>query len=374
MTAKVKIRQQILSNNLELPNIKGLQVTAECNKFFKALWHAYITSGQRTTENGIVTNTVSLPYWAQRIANPKLMNILLKILSDSGWITVSTRPNNNWSEAYLNESKLLKYCTQEELDHTRIHYKLRKYKLELHVEQNLGATKTKAKGRIFNSGLIRNGFAASGFVKYQFDTSMMSEYKDFVVKQINKGIEKMIVQYPQITEDHANYKELGIEIVDSYICHKEQYNAGPRTSDPRGRNNRGDLNKIGNPVGFKIMRALLVIPEEYRQTATKEGLTNKYLFIAELMGFKTGAIEEKISFGRKCYWANTLHTGTKESEIIENIWAIRTYEDIDNAFNSPFTNIFKRRAMKKQFNFEDPELTAYKWCVPIEIDMSALTY
>lgn len=41
-----------------------------------------------------------------------------------------------------------------------------------------------------------------------------------------------------------NYRELGNEVVDAYIYSDGIYNGGPRTSDPRGRNNRGDLSKI----------------------------------------------------------------------------------------------------------------------------------
>jgi hypothetical protein len=150
------------------------------------------------------------------------------------------------------------------------------------------------------------------------------------------------------------------------------YSGGPRTSDPRGRNNRGDLNRIGNPVGFKVMRSLLVIPEQYRNQATTAGLRNKFLFIAELMGFKSGSAQAKVDFGRKCYYTEATHPGTTDEHIVENLWILRTYQDITNAFgNTPLFGILSKRAIAGKLNFADPVIVSYKWQVPIEIDMSA---
>ena len=360
------IRQQILNNRLELPVIRDLKVTPEIQSMFRAMWHRYITKG--------ANEPTSMTYWAQRIANPKLHNQVLRILSDGGWVTVSTRPNNNWSEAYINESKLLTYCTKAELDRTRMYHKFSKYMLTLHHDdQDYGSAVTSVRGKRMDTGLRRPGFAKAGKVQYSFDTTVMHAYSFEVEQQINKGIRNMIERYPQIRDDHANYEELGREVVQAYIYAEDNlYNAGPRTSDQRGRNNRGDLSKIGNPIGFKIMRSLLVIPEEYRNQATTKGLANKYLFIAELMGFKSGTVDAKREFGRKCYYTTAFHTNPDEGEVIENIWLERTYLDIDNAFGNMFTlNILKRRAVEGVLNFTDPAIVTYKWTTPIEIDASA---
>ena len=360
------IREQILNNRLELPVIRDLQVTEPIQAMFRAMWHNYIAKG--------ATEPTSMTYWAQRIANPKLHNQVLRILSDAGWITVSTRPNNNWSEAYLNESKLLTYCTKAELDRTRMFYKFSKYMLTLHHDdQDYGSAVTSVRGKRMDTGLRRPGFAKSGKVQYSFDTTVMHAYSFEVEQQINKGIRNMIERYPQIREDHANYEELGKEIVEAYIyAENNLHNGGPRTNDPRGRNNRGDLGKIGNPVGFKVMRSLLTIPVQYRNQATTAGLRNKYLFIAELMGFKSGTAQAKVDFGRKCYYTTAFHPTESDDEVVENIWLERTYTDIDSAFGNLFTlSILKRRATAGKLNFADPVIVAYKWEVPIEIDMSA---
>lgn len=350
----------VMPNIHDMERVYGVDVYRQIQAMFSAMWHSYLAKG--------ASSPISLPYWAKRIKHPLAMNQALKILSDAQWIIVSTRPNNNWSEAYLNESKLLTYVTKKQLDSVRMYHKFTKYQLELHItEQDYGATKTKSNGKVFNSGLVRNGFAKSGKIPYQFDTITMFNHKDLIVAEINKGIEKMIAKYPQIAYDHANYRELGTEIVDAYIyAGMAQYNGGPRTSDPRGRNNRGDLSKIGNPIGFKVMRSLLVIPPEYRNLATTAGLRNKYLFIAQLCGFKAGTVDDKAAFGRQCYY-----TTAQAHDPVENLWLQNTYTDLDNAFNTPVLGILKRRASEGNLAFPDPKLRPYKWQYPIEIDMSA---
>ena len=96
------IATQILVGRLQMPHIHdmagvyGTAVYKQIEGMFKAMWDAYLTKGPDTA--------VSLPYWAKRIKHPKAMNQALKLLSDHNWIRVSTRPNNNWSEAYLIET------------------------------------------------------------------------------------------------------------------------------------------------------------------------------------------------------------------------------------------------------------------------------
>jgi len=376
-------RNQILNNKLELPAIYNLAVTPEIQSMFRAMWHAYITKGPEAP--------ISMTYWAKRIANPMLHNQVLSVLSANDWITVSTRPNNNWSEAYINESKLLTYCTKDELDRTRMFHKFTKYQLQLHeLNQDYGDTKTSVKGRKCDTGLIRKGFAKSGAVPYSFDTDAIYTYKQLVVDQVNKGIDKMILKHPQITADHANYRELGTEIVDAYMyAGSTQYNGGPRTSDQRGRNNRGDLSKIGNPVGFKIMRSLLVIPEQHRNICTPTGLRNKYLFIAQLNGFKSGSTDNKIQIGRANYYVRTM-----AHDEVENVWLERTYADLDLAFGSAFEVTRADRALQiaryvlansewhsarlpamidelSQLESSIISKSNHKWSCPIEIDASA---
>jgi hypothetical protein len=381
------IEKQIMAGQLEMPNIYdmegvyGTEVYKQIKSMFSAMWYAYLTKGKDAP--------VSLPYWAKRIKHPKAMNQALKLLSDSSWITVSTRPNNNWSEAYLNESKLLTYVSKQQLDHVRMYNKFNKYKLEFHnLDQDFGANKMKVNGKIYTVNHTCTGFAKTGKVPFQYDTKMLSKNFDTVLAEVNKGIENMIEEHPQIIEDHANYKAISTEVLESLMYENGTYNSGPRTSDPRHRNNAGYLNKIANPVGFKVMRGLLTIPIEHRNVCTPAGLINKYLFIAELVGFKSGSKQAKIQRGRLAYYTAEL-TNCE----VENTWLKRTYNDISNAFNSKFEASRYQRALKIQEyktgsdwhqarvsamirDLSDLEATIikeayYKWQVPIEIDMSA---
>jgi len=350
----------------------GPIVYAEIEAMFKAMWHTYLRRGAHLTPKGDWTHVVSMPYWAQRIANPRAHNIALKLLSESNWITVSTRPNSNWSEAWINETKLLTYVDQSTLDHVRMFNKFVGYKLTSDLSNNTGNVTCIRGKRYTDKGITRNGFAKAGNTEFAFDTVTMLNHKHIVAEAVNKGIEKMVLKYPQIATDHANYKELGSEVVDAYIYEADHtYRSGSRTNDPRGRDNAGYLSKIGNPIGFKVMRSLLVIPEAYRNQATATGLNNKYMFIAQLLGFKGGTKQDKINMGKLAYMSNQLHTAeyTEDTaeEWFENIWLERLYADIDSAYgNRPILGIVKRKASIK--TLDTLQLVAYKWQVPIEID------
>lgn len=355
------IQQQIMAGKLTMPRINdmegvyGTEVYKQIEGMFSAMWHAYLSKGPATP--------VSLPYWAKRINHPVAMNQALKLLSNAGWITVSTRPNNNWSEAFINESKLTQYVSKDKLDRVRMFNKFNKYKLEYHnLDQDFGANKQKVNGKVYTVSKSCNGFAKAGQVPFQYDVVAMENNYGVVLSEVNKGIENMIEKYPSIIDDHANYREIATDVVESLIANNGTYNSGPRTSDPRHRNNAGYLNKIANPVGFKVMRGLLTIPAGHRNVCTPAGLRNKYLFIAELVGYRSGTTAGKISFGRKCYFNATLTNCD-----VENIWLRRTYADINNALDTDFATLADLANSEQAVIRE----SAYKWQVPIEIDMSA---
>lgn len=379
------IVKQILNGRLEMPNIHDLayecgsaNVHFEIQLMFRAMWRAYLLRG--------TAGKISLPYWAKRIKSPKYMNIALKVLSDGNWITVSTRPNNNWSEAYLNTDKLLCYVTQDDLDHVRTFHKFQGATLELTEVSAQCAELTKTRAGLTDTGLVRNGFMKAGKTEFQFDTVAMLSNHELVVAEVNKGIEESIKKYAHILDDHANYKEVATEIVDSYIhSANSSYNSGDRSSDTRGRNIAGYLSKVGNPVGYKVMRALLLIPSSKRLVCTSNGLRTNYLFIAELNGFKNGTTEDKVNFGRECYYTNQF-----AHDPVENIWLARVYADIKLALSSmavgivakhwlayvngsPWHKVRAHTQLAKLVNVENDLLatTSHKWTVPVEIDMSA---
>ena len=373
-----KYRDMMFSGHLYMPKISklksiyGVSVYEEIEKMFEATWHAYLKSGTK--------GNISSPYWAKRISNAKAMNIALNLLSKAGWVTISTQPGNNWSEISLNESKLLKYLTIEELASIRKQYKFSKYLLR---DEDIAKhnNRTRLNGQTKKTGLVRNGFMKTGNTRFQFDTAVMSEYQYEITTLINKGIDKMAVKYPNIFDDLANYSEIGKDIVENYIYNNGIYSAGQNTNDSRGRNISGMLNKIGNPLGFKIMRSLLVIPEWNQNVATAKGLRNKYLFIAELLGYKKGNVAGKVSFGRRAYLDRRLLNLVMPKDIddlYENIWLERLYSDIDHVLDM---GDWKKIASMSKYKTGSESMTATaksietfsgkKWSVPIEIDMSA---
>lgn len=70
---------------------------------------------------------------------------------------------------------------------------------------------------------------------------------------------------------------------------------------------------------------------------------NKFLFIAELVGFKAGSAKAKEQFGRTAYYLPTL----TECEV-ENIWLQRLYADINSAFNGKLESTRYQRHLKIQ--------------------------
>jgi len=371
-----KVRMQILDGKLEMPKIKGFKnnygtrVNNEIERMFNAMWKAFLSKEEK--------GTISLPYWAKRIANPEAMNIALKLLSQSGWITSKSLPTNNWGEAYLRKEKLLKYVSEDELAYVRKYNKFKRYVLSLEPE----ATKNnivRVLGEKTQNGIIREGFRKTGNTVFSFDVDNIVKHYDDVLRLINKGIDKTLVKYKQLQEDGANYAEVGKEALDYYIYNDENlYSSGQANSDSRGRNIAGMLNKIGNPIGFKIMRAMLIIPEEYRNIATKKGLKNKYLFIAELLGYKNGTISSKVQFGRKAYYTNKLNNSNDIDDLYEDIWLQRMYKELDEVFELDWKGVAKKVAyangtigLKEAQKHIEKLNGKTKWYIPVEIDMSA---
>ena len=370
-----KHRINIFTGKLYMPKIQkikqvyGDKVYSQIENMFEAMWYSYLQEGTK--------GTVSLPYWSKRIKQPRAMNIALMLLSKNGWIQSKSIPGNNWGEANIREDKLLKYVTPEELASVRKSFKFSKYILK-NEDVATANNRTRLNGKTKKTGIIRNGFMKTGNTKFLFDTVTMEHYSDEVMALINKGIEKMTIKHPSIADDLANYGEVGKEIIEHYIWNKGTYTAGQNQNDSRGRNISGMLNKIGNPIGFKIMRSLLVIPEADRNVATKAGLKNKYLFIAELLGYKKGTVKGKENYGRRAYFNKTVHDEVELDDLYETIWLERMYDEIDEVLSVAVWN--KRAALSnyRAGNISMTEtakkvetFTGSKWSIPLEIDMSA---
>lgn len=378
------ITMQIINGNLRMPTIQGLKkldpkAYHELERMFQAMWYAWLNKGKK--------GRVSLPYWAQQIRNPRVMNIGLKTLSRNGWIYSKSLPNNNWGEAKLREDKLLEYVDEKTLNLVRRYKKFVKYQLEKieDAEFRFCSRKTKVQGAILDTGIERKGFEKEGRVPFQLDLEMLEWYKEAAIKLVNKGIRKTIEMYPDLTEDKANFEEIGKDIISNYLLENATYISGNRTNDPRGRDNKGFLNKIGNPVNYKIIRSLLVIPEEYRERATLKGVENIYLHIGEILGFKNGTKTDKINYGRRCYYRKVfkqldLNVEKDLDKLFENVWLERLYKELDTYFGIKIPSvkhIILKRYREGKISLEkckevvESNNTDHKWGTPVEIDMSA---
>ena len=375
-----QIRIQLENGKLTLPykteitNAFGEEISELTTRMFEAMWHHYLLN----------KGSISLPYWSQKFNNTKVFNQILRELSLTGWIICETVPARNWSEARLNETKLLDLVTLKQLEGIRAYHKFNKYMLsnDVATKDNL----TRINGKVRHTGLTRKGFAKSSRTQFQFDRETISEYYDVIIEEVNKGMVAVRKLHRQqynkdINTDSASYDSISTTIVDHILSGDYTYSSGQFHSDSRGRNISGMLDKVFNPIGFKVARACLVIPEEFRQTATTRGVHNKYLFIAEINGFKKGTVQDKINYGRTCYYSGTMLDLNPldindRKHMFENIWLYRLYKELDayfkpNAFTKArFTNGALSLA-EAQSTIEANPTPEFKWSVPIEIDMSA---
>ena len=250
------MKDLILSNTIGLPGYKnfvnaiGAENTILADKFFKAMWKAYIHN----------KGNVSLPYWSAKFEDKKVFNKILKALSDGGWIVSHSIPSRNWAEANINEDKLLQYCTIDELNQLRAQYKFDDYVLK--VKDSTKSTATRIAGTTRDTGIVRIGAMKAGNTLFKFDTDIMEEYKFTIQKELTKSMDKIAKIISDsggsMRIDAATYDSISIEVLDYYLQGGE-YTRGNCLNDTRGRAISDALSKIGNPIGCKPLRALLVI-------------------------------------------------------------------------------------------------------------------
>lgn len=250
------MRQLLLEGILTLPSYKAFHdVIGDdaiiADNMFKALWQNYLKD----------KGSISLPYWADKFSTAENFNIVLKSLSESGWITSHSIPARNWAEANLNESKLLKYCTIDELESIRASKKFLHYTLKESESSKTRATKLN--GRVQDTGLVREGAAKAGNTCFSYDKKYMELYKDTIQSELTKSMDKIITLITalggSVRNDRSSYDTISVAVMDYYLNSSETYTRGHSYNDSRGRAISESLSKIGNPISNKTFRALLVI-------------------------------------------------------------------------------------------------------------------
>ena len=324
------IKTQILNGKLELPSESlftesfGGPTTKTIKQMFSAMWYNYLHDGE---------GLISLTYWAEKFSNPEVFNKVLVTLSTNGWMVCNTIPARNWSEAKLNVAKLYEYgITDSELEHVRASHKFDKYLPVL--KQSKVTNLTKINGRVRDTGLVRYGLAASAGSTFTYDSKYLNKYKEAIIRNVNKGMEKVRHLWPEMQSDQASYDAIASEIVEYLCITNETYSMGNNYSDSRGRAIKEALSKVANPIGYKDFRALLVIPEQSRAPLDKEAEFAVFLFIAELLGKgKDRSIGLKARAGKRAYERRELPELNLDSEkdrkdLYELIWLERLYDEL----------------------------------------------
>lgn len=250
------MKELILAGILPLPNYRGFkEVIGDdiiiADRMFKALWQNYLKN----------KGSISLPYWADKFESISNFNVVLKSLSVAGWIVSNAIPARNWAEASLKEAKLLEYVTADELEQLRAHLKIKHYVLSNTVSTKDSATKIN--GVTKNTGLVRRGSMLAGNTRFSFDKITMEAFYEDIQKELTKGMDKVVALIRSsggnVLLDKASYDAISIQIMDYYYNSNLYYTRGNCYNDSRGRAISDSLTKVGNPIGNKTFRALLVI-------------------------------------------------------------------------------------------------------------------
>lgn len=219
-------------------------------RFEQALWRSFLKD----------KGSVSMPYWADRFGNHKAFEAVCRLLSKANWISTRVVSSANWGEVRLIEDNLLRYVTVNELELIRASSKYEIYRLKSATST---VTKlTKLNGKTENTGLVREGFAKAGNTRFSYDTDTMAYYAEAIRLNAVKGMDKVREKYPQMSSDKATYDNVSSGLVGLYMNSPDtEYTLGNNYSDSRGRAISSGLRQVGNPIGYKDFRALLVIPQ-----------------------------------------------------------------------------------------------------------------
>lgn len=245
-------RNAILEGNNPIPvdKLEGNSEFRLIKQFCDSLWINYIKNPKYQ---------LAIPYWSDKFNNELNFRIAMMALAKGGWINSTCSYTASWGQVQLNEDKLLNYCTPDELASMRAEFKYAKYALDF--KNSTVTNKTKLGNEFINTGLERVGFAKAGNTQFGFDTTYINKYKEDICKNFTKGMDKVREQFPEMKTDEASYDKVSEGIVDFYNDNPEEiYTTGNNLSDSRGRAISSCLRKVGNPIGYKDMRALLVIP------------------------------------------------------------------------------------------------------------------
>ena len=271
---------------------------------------------------------LSVPFWADKIGTIQLNKILYVLGLHN---LVSTKVNRKY--ASISATTTLADMIDDTLDY-RINAKISKYGMKCSTTDS-AISLTKTPSGIKDTGLIRRGFAYSSTQKFKLDIPMLVKYREAIILNAVKSIEKTMLDYSDIALDEANYRELVEIVIDNYIANPHNsYNLEFNINDQRGRSIYNGIKRVFNIISSKDSRALIIAPSIYLTEDNVEAMKDIYLFIAELSGKKRDTIAKKQLAGRLAYVNRELpvldlNTEHDRKELFELIWLERIYTLLD---------------------------------------------
>lgn len=244
------MREGILDGRLEFPGTalfeKYPDQEEEILRFWKAVWSNYLNNNET---NGL--------RWYDELGI-KLYNDLVRRLSHHGWVVSSSLAGRKWASVQLCTDKLLEYVTEEELEGVKAARKYDRYLLGF--DESTSSTLVRQNGETRHTGLVRLGFMASGDTQFGYDMDMLDKYRDAVVKNLTKSMDKIREVHTDMETSASSYDEVSVGIYEWHLRNSEEvFTTGGNVSDSRGRAISKSLRKIANPIGNKDFRSCLVI-------------------------------------------------------------------------------------------------------------------
>ena len=315
----------ILSVPAQIMDIFGTddEMSGLIEGYWSALWHSFLN------EDG-----VSGIYWANAFRSSgyeKEFTRLNYLLQKFGWISMEI--SQGFCAIQVEQDKLLKWVSKQEIKDVRRRFKLAHYKM--HCEPSKTKDLVKIGNGYQKTGLVREGFAKAGNCRFGYDSRIIRKYQKEITEEVSK---KLIAGIKDV-----QYKSVVIELIAEYASEdlSPKYTLGKNISDSRGRAIFDCTRRVFNPISHKTARACMVLPKAVR--LTNQGEEAIAAFVAEINGFKGGTWEMKVARGRLDMEERFI---SDSLELHEKIWIERIYDNIDR-------------------------YTDDGWDTPIEVDMTA---
>ncbi len=244
------MREMILDGKLEFPGTalfeKYPDQEDDINRFWKAVWSNYLNNNET---NGL--------RWYDELGI-KLYNDLVRRLSHHGWVNSSSLAGRKWASVELCTAKLLEFVSEEELENVKANRKYDMYLLGF--SDSTLSSSVRQNGETKHTGIERHGFMATGNTQFGYDMAMLDKYKDAVVKNLTKSMDKIRKVHPDMLDSASSYDAVSVGVYEWHLRNDEEvFTTGSNVSDSRGRAISTSLKKIANPIGNKDVRSCLVI-------------------------------------------------------------------------------------------------------------------